>query len=96
MNEVIRLAIRDAQQERRKTIPQHGGTPESAERLAATHEAAQARRAARNMENKQARWDAAQQEAGYCRLPFSEMVVGSSHPVLALLHKSRGVLSVSR
>ena len=67
MNEIIRLAIRDAQQERRQTIPHHGGTPVSAERVAATHEAAQARRRARHEENKHARWEAAQQEAGYCQ-----------------------------
>ena len=66
MDEVIRNAIRDAQEERKQTIPHHGGTPVSAERVAATHEAAQARRQARLMENKQARWDAAEQAAGHC------------------------------
>ena len=67
MDEVIRSAIRDAQEERRQTIPHHGGTPVSAERVAATHAAALARRRARHMENQQARWAAAQQAAGYCQ-----------------------------
>ena len=66
MDEAILGAMADAQRDRKEDIPVHGGTPVSAESVAATHEASQARRRVRNMENQNARWEAANQEEGCC------------------------------
>ena len=66
MDEAILGAMADAQRERQEDIPVHGGTPVFAESSAATHEASQARRKVRNIENQTARWQAANQEGGCC------------------------------
>jgi hypothetical protein len=66
LDETVKAAMTDASRERREDIPSHGGTPGSADRSAATAEAAQARRKARNAENQTARWEAAKQEEGFC------------------------------
>ena len=66
LDETVKAAMADASRERREDIPSHGGTPGSADRSAATAEAAQARRKARNAENQTARWEAANQEEGFC------------------------------
>ena len=66
LDETVKAAMADASRERREDIPSHGGTPGSADRSAATAEAAQARRQARNAENQPARWEAANQEQGFC------------------------------
>ena len=66
MDKAILNAMAHAQRDRKEDIPVHGGTPVSAESVAATHEASQARRRVRNMENQNARWEAANQEEGCC------------------------------
>jgi hypothetical protein len=89
MDEAILNAMARAQRDRREDIPAHGGTPVSAK--AATHEASQARRWVKNLENRDARWEAANQEGGLCEAEHCDCPQWWSRRRTRCLHCSRKV-----
>ena len=91
IDEAILGAMADAQRDRKEDIPVHGGTPVSAESVAATHEASQARRRVKNMENQDTRWEAANQEGGLCEAEHCDCPQWWSRRRTRCLHCSRKV-----
>jgi hypothetical protein len=89
MDEAILNAMAHAQRDRREDIPVHGGTPVSAK--AATHEASQARRWVKNLENRDARWEAANQEGGLCEAEHCDCPQWWSRRRIRCLHCSKKV-----
>jgi formate dehydrogenase maturation protein FdhE len=92
MDEAILNAMAHAQRDRREDIPVHGGTPVSAK--AATHEASQARRWVKNLENRDARWEAANQEGGLCEAEHCDCPQWWSRRRIRCLHCSKKVVGM--